>query len=255
MLIREKLLSTGYIEDTDALTKYIEIVSKEETQALLTEKHHIVPVSYFKLTNQEIDNSAENIVKLSIYNHLLAHYYLYNCAKTGALKSRLALAFVRMKSGQQSHLLTLDEASFIEALPRYAELIEGNHGSRIIYTDEVRRNISAGQKKRDPSTFKGPEMTLERRQHLRELNLGKKQSEETKQKRREALHKLQWFTNGVEDVRAKVCPEGFYVGRTYKMTTETKSRCSQTGKKWFNNGIKNTMAVECPEGFVPGRMK
>ena len=120
----------------------------------------------------------------------------------------------------------------------------------------MKKRMSESQRKRDPSTFaRGFTRTEEQKQHLRELNLGKKQSEETKQKRREALHKLQWFTNGVEDVRAKVCPEGFYVGRTYKMTTETKSRCSQTGKKWFNNGIKNTMAVECPEGFVPGRIK
>lgn len=27
------------------------------------------------------------------------------------------------------------------------------------------------------------------------------------------------------------------------------------GRKWYNNGIKNVMAFECPEGFVKGRTK
>ena len=136
----------------------------------------------------------------------------------------------------------------------YAKVSAATRGRKC--TDEMKQRMSESQKKRDPSTFaRGFTRTEEQKQHLRELNLGKKQSEETKQKRKESLHKLRWFTNGVEDIRAEVCPEGFHVGRTYKMTTETKSKCSQTGKKWFNNGIKNTMAVECPEGFVPGRIK
>ena len=28
---------------------------------------------------------------------------------------------------------------------------------------------------------------------------------------------------------------------------------SQKGKHWYTNGIKNVMALECPEGFVPGK--
>lgn len=27
------------------------------------------------------------------------------------------------------------------------------------------------------------------------------------------------------------------------------------GRKWYNNGIKNVMAYECPEGYVHGRLK
>lgn len=286
-MIRQKLLDTGFIEPNEAFEKYIDIVSNPDKEGYV-ERHHILPASYFRIKKLPIDNTKENFVTLSAYNHILAHYYLYRCVTDVEWKNRLALTFVLMKKGQQGHLLTLSEEEFLKLLPEYAKLAEydywrGRQRSKEsvqrsietrmqnkdeIYakvsaatrgrkcTDEMKQRMSESQKKRDPSTFaRGFTRTEEQKQHLREINLGKKQSEETKQKRREALHRLQWFTNGVEDVRAEVCPEGFHVGRTYKMTTETKTKCSQAGKKWFNNGIKNTMAVECPVGFVPGRMK
>ena len=97
-------------------------------------------------------------------------------------------------------------------------------------------------------------MTPERRQRLREANLGKKQSEETKQKRKESLSKLKWYNNGVESVRSEVCPEGYVEGRLSYMTDEMKNKCSQKGKHWYTNGIVNTMAVECPAGFWLGKI-
>ena len=285
-MIRQKLLDTGFIESNESFEKYIAIVSNPDKEGYV-ERHHILPASYFRIKGIPIDNTKENFVTLSAYNHILAHYYLYRCVTNPEWKNRLALTFMFMKKGQQGHLLTLPEEEFLKLLPEYAELskydywkgrkrsrdsVQRSIATRMqnkdeIYekismanrgkkrTEEMKQRMRESQKKRDLSTFRGPEMTPERKQHLRELNLGKKQSEETKQKRRESLHKLQWFTNGQEDVRSEFCPDGFYKGRTYKMNSETKSKCSQSGKKWFNNGVKNTMAVECPEGFVPGRMK
>ena len=64
-------------------------------------------------------------------------------------------------------------------------------------------------------------ISAETRKKLREANKGKKLSEETKKKLREAKK-----------------------GNTY-----TK------GTRWFNNGKINTMAKECPPGFTPGRLR
>lgn len=102
-----------------------------------------------------------------------------------------------------------------------------------------------------------------------------------------------WFNDGVEEVRAEVCPEGFVPGRLqYSEETieklrqanlgeknafygkthseETRKRLSEAaknrteehtrkineakaGKKFFNNGVVTVLRETCPEGFVPGR--
>lgn len=44
-----------------------------------TEKHHIIPRFVYKDINSEIDNSIDNIINLSIKNHILIHYYAAKC--------------------------------------------------------------------------------------------------------------------------------------------------------------------------------
>lgn len=44
-----------------------------------TERHHIIPRFIYKDNNLPIDNSDENVVKLSIKNHILVHYYAAKC--------------------------------------------------------------------------------------------------------------------------------------------------------------------------------
>lgn len=44
-----------------------------------TELHHIIPRFIYKDNNLPIDNSDENVVKLSIKNHILVHYYAAKC--------------------------------------------------------------------------------------------------------------------------------------------------------------------------------
>ena len=40
-----------------------------------------------------------------------------------------------------------------------------------------------------------------------------------------------------------------------KMTDAKKGNTYTKGHKWFNDGVKNVMAYECPEGYVPGRIR
>ena len=45
------------------------------------ENHHIIPRFIYRDLNIPIDNSSYNLIKLSIKNHILIHYYLAKCCK------------------------------------------------------------------------------------------------------------------------------------------------------------------------------
>ena len=96
-----------------------------------------------------------------------------------------------------------------------------------------------------------------------------------KSKNRKVVAGTHWYTNGIKNVRRKVCPEGYYLGMSgvKPMSDERKQHISESlkGKKipksvvnkrlntvknyrWFNNGIKETFAKDCPEGYSLGRI-
>ena len=124
-------------------------------------------------------------------------------------------------------------------------------------TKEHCLKLSEAQKERyrhsHPHNY-GKPMSEYNKQKLREANLGKKQSDETKLKRKETLSKLKWWNNGIKNVRAEECPEGYVAGRiNFTPSEESKAKSSHKGTKWFTNGKENRMAYECPEGFWPGK--
>ena len=123
------------------------------------------------------------------------------------------------------------------------------------HSEESRRNMSEGQKKRDPATFaRGFTVPQERRDRISKTLTGQVQSEETKLKRKESMSKLKWWNNGIENIRAVACPEGYVAGRiNFTPSEESKAKSSHKGTKWFTNGKENKMAYECPEGFWPGK--
>lgn len=96
--LKIKLLSTGYFIDNEYLDDYCDLIKQNELtekQENKTNKHHILPRSYFKMLKLPIDNSPENLVHILYKDHILAHYYLCLCAK-GNLKHRLANAFLHL---------------------------------------------------------------------------------------------------------------------------------------------------------------
>lgn len=124
-------------------------------------------------------------------------------------------------------------------------------------TEEHRQRLSEIHKERFknlPGTRLGATASEETKQKIREANLGKKQSDETKLKRKETLSKLKWWNNGIKNLRAAECPEGYVAGRiNFTPSDESKAKSSHKGTKWFTNGKENRMAYECPEGFWPGK--
>ena len=72
-------------------------------------------------------------------------------------------------------------------------------------------------------------------------------TEEHKQKISKALkgHKLS------EEAKRKIS----IAKKNISEETKRKIAAAKQGLHWFNNGIKNVRARECPEGFVKGRLK
>lgn len=131
-----------------------------------------------------------------------------------------------------------------ELVKKRAEKLRGKKRSA-----EVRLKMSEAHKGKT-AWNKGVATTEETKQKLREANIGKKQSDATKLKRSEKMSKLIWYNNGIRNIRAIECPEGFVPGRiNFKPSAEAKARSSHKGTHWYTNGVINVMSYECPDGF------
>ena len=84
----------------------------------------------------------------------------------------------------------------------------------------------------------GKHHSEETRKKISEANKGKHLSEETRKKMSEAL-------NGENHP---------FFGKHHSEDTRKKMSEALKSKYWYNNGVKNIRAKTCPEGFVPGRI-
>lgn len=131
---KEKLLQTKLFIDNDKLDKYINLINAGDNVAEYTEKHHIIPRSYFKITKQKIDNSRENIIKLSYSNHILAHYYLSLCT-IGNLRQANITAFAILIDTSEN-ILNKSESEAIKQIKEFAALQEE---AKKIYCDNCHK--------------------------------------------------------------------------------------------------------------------
>ena len=89
-------------------------------------------------------------------------------------------------------------------------------------SDATRKKMSEAAKGRIPWN-KGGHISEEAKAKLRQANLGKKQSEETKRKRNAKLKGhpsytagMKWWNNGSEQILSRERPPGWQPGRIYK---------------------------------------
>lgn len=134
------------------------------------ENHHIVPRSVCPL----LKNASANVVRLSAYEHMMAHYHLWLAyrdeLREKAWAKKMCFAFCRMKA-------TFDKTGDVELLARqyaearreFSELNTGAnnymYGRRRYVSEENRRHLSESK-----TGAKNP-------------MYGKKQSEESNRKR------------------------------------------------------------------------
>lgn len=82
MINKSKLLETKMVVNNSYLNKYIQLINSNwnTEKQLGYDRHHIIPVHFYKYNNLPIDNSENNIINLSRSDHILAHLYLCFCS-------------------------------------------------------------------------------------------------------------------------------------------------------------------------------
>lgn len=84
MMNKSRCLETNYFIDNEYLDLYIQLINENiftEYKKFETSCHHIIPVSYFKIINESVDNTNKNKVNLYHKDHILAHFLLTKCTK------------------------------------------------------------------------------------------------------------------------------------------------------------------------------
>lgn len=196
-------------ENYEWIVKYFDVLMKEENEtAEKFNKHHIRPCCTFKDDKHKKRNETQklgdkfngNITKLSIYNHLFAHYYLWKIFNNRDSKE----AFQRM-CGEGKYIDNLTE----NELKEIARLKE----------DCAKINLI------------GEELRLHKNQSRRKYNQSEKgkiskckykHSEKGKNKRKEYENSKRG-----KEVMSKI---------GYKYRNSEKGK--QTREKWLNNGGK-----------------
>ena len=282
MTLKEKLLNLGIIKDNEYLNKYVELIENNrntQKQKFKTQIHHIVPQCYYRKLNIKVDNSKENLVNLLHKDHILAHYYLYECANSTWFKIQNSI-MVEMVLGK---LNEYDFKEIIHQLEHIQDLYEFYISHKLPLSEDTKRKIGEANK----IALKGKKHSKERCEFARQRSLGRT-----------------WYNNGVKNIfipNDKEPPEGFVKGMILTHTTQkewmanvhrgrTSENYNTTGGKivinnskinkyikeedlekylkegwkkgklplgklnWYNNGVKNTRAYECPEGYVLGRL-
>lgn len=181
-----QVFNTDYPEWQEILDifKKNEHIDKKKTPGRVL--HHKFPRAFSKLLNEEIDNTPNNLVSLSIDEHFIVHYYYYKLAK-GIFKSRMALALAYMMESSFNELSKISPEIAIDLSKKYAQNQQSIHkligqihiGSK--RTPEALQNMRKAQQKRhkeQPSKPLSPEARLKISKALK----GKPKSSEMKQK-------------------------------------------------------------------------
>lgn len=73
-------------------------------------------------------------------------------------------------------------------------------------------------------------LTEDEKNHLKEINLGKTHSVESKVKMSNSQKGRRWYTNGEVSIKVTTPPEGFWLGTHYTVSEETRQKLSKAAK-------------------------
>lgn len=174
------------IESYDELVDFFKSVEIDDE--IKTHKHHIIPRSEGGL------DDASNIVKLPVYFHIKAHY---------------------LRAVEQERLNNKSAA-----YKNYKTVCCALDTNKI------------------PQTYK---------QFLKELDI----CIESLQKKNIYEKRTRWMSKDGKSIR--VFEDGWKLGRDFKSSLGAKHPHKKQGMHWHTDGVHNIQATCCPQGFKPGR--
>jgi hypothetical protein len=204
-----------------------------------THKHHIIP------KHAGGDDSANNIVELTVEEHAEAHRLLYE--QYGRIQDKVAyMGLANLATHAELIYMLNSESMKGKNNPMYGKPAP-NRG--------IKRPGVGGRKK--GTTWSDSEREIHKKirsapgyyDFTKDPERCKKISESTKGRKGSTTGKT-WFTNGEIEMYDVDCPEGFTKGRLPGRISNKK------GLLWFNDGSVNKQFKENtqPEGFVRGRI-
>ena len=144
--VYETLKQLEYFVDNEYLLKYAQLVDKhtvDKRRTHLTNSHHIIPKSWFKLMGQPVDNTAPNLVNLPYREHILAHYYLCLCTTdpfTYANQLGFMCLLTRKKLNPTDRLLVQHLSMYNNIYEDYMNKRKNNYKLYEVDVDDNERN-------------------------------------------------------------------------------------------------------------------
>ena len=201
---------------------YNQLISKRQQETppknCYTETHHIKPKSLGGT------NETTNLVKLTAREHYIAHLLLAKIYNTyGTYAAVIYMQTGRLKNRKFKFNSRLYQKIREEFANKMSQKMKGTHlsdetklkmsksrkGKR--HTEEAKLKISESLKSKQ-TWMKGTHLSEEHKQKISIANKGKHHSEETKRHMSEAMKGRHWWNNGIKNVIARECPEGFVQG-------------------------------------------
>lgn len=223
-------------ENYEWIVKYFDVITKDENKTSKKyNQHHIRPCCTFKDENhknrtqtQELGDAFNgNIIKLSVYNHLFAHFYLWKIFDTIDLRT----AFQRM-CGQGKYIDNLTEeelreiATLKEDCAKKNQTEEERKDHQKQWKEEHKDEISEYHKNRYKEK---KEEILKRQKENRENNkeeiLKRAKIWRDNNKDKTAKSNKKWYENNKEDI----------LKRQKEKYEKDKEKVLKRNKKWEDN--------------------
>lgn len=182
---KENLINIDLVQDNNWLDAYLNLINlnlNTTKKAGLTQRHHIIPRYYFYDNNLVVDDSENNIVNLTIKDHILAHYYLcrystdkYKGKNYASINYILRNQSIDYLPGYEEFVSLLNNID--EYYKEYRELI-----NRLSHSEDAKQKLSQSLKNFYANLDKESERWLERNKKISESKKGWSPSQETRQK-------------------------------------------------------------------------